>query len=401
MRNKSREQIVEDLLRVDSYLGEIRVNVKFICKNYADIFHIPEERLEATHQTEHCIETIDDIPVVVKQYRFPQLLRQEVMKQIENLIDNNIVETSNSPYASPLWLVPKKEGSDGGKRWRLVIDYRLVNEKIISDAYPIPNINDILDELGGAKFFSVLDLALGFQQIPMRACDKAKTAFSTPFGHYQFKRMPFGLNNSPATFQRQIDALFKGMQGTDVFIYIDDLIIFSKTIEEHIDKFERVAQRMRSANMKFQAEKCEFFKLKVSYLGHEISYDGVKPFLKKVNAVLYFPVPRNPKNVRQFYGLANFYRCSIINFAKISKPLFQLLCKNTPFNWGPTQQRAFDKLKNLLVNRPLLQHLDFTKEYFFYYRCVRICDRSCVEPNNTGLRFASCLFFTTSEKRRN
>ena len=109
----------------------------------------------------------------------------------------------------------------------------------------------------------------------MRDCDKAKTAFSTPFGHNQFKRMPFGLNNSPATFQRQIDALFKGMQGTDVFMYIDDLIIFSKTIEEHINKFERVAQRMRSANMKFQPEKCDFFKLKVSYLGHEISYDGV------------------------------------------------------------------------------------------------------------------------------
>ena len=131
--------------------------------------------------------------------------------------------------------------------------------------------------------------------------------------------MPFGLKNSPATFQRQVDALFKGMQGTDVFIYIDDLIIFSKTIEEHINKFDRVAQSMRSANMKFQPEQCEFFKLKVSYLGYEISYEGVKPCLKKVNAVLYFPVPHNPKNVRQFYGLANFYRRFIIKFAKISK----------------------------------------------------------------------------------
>ena len=106
--------------------------------------------------------------------------------------------------------------------------------------------------------------------------------------------MPFGLRNSPATFQRQIDTLFKGMQGTDVFIYIDDLIIFSETIEEHIEKFERLAQRMRSANMKFQPEKCEFFKLKVSYLGHEMSHDDVKPYLRKVNAVLYFPIPGNP-----------------------------------------------------------------------------------------------------------
>ena len=185
LHHKGRNQIVEGLLRVDSYQG---VNVKSICKNYADIFHLPGERLEATHQTEHCIETIYDISVVIKQDRFPQMLRQEVMKRIENLIENDIIEPSNSPYASPLWLVPKKEGSDGGKRWRLVIDYRLVNEKTISDAYPISNINDILNQLGGAKYFSVLDLASGFHQIPMRDCDKAKTAFSTPFGHYQFKK---------------------------------------------------------------------------------------------------------------------------------------------------------------------------------------------------------------------
>lgn len=209
----------------------------------------------------------------------------------------------------------------------MVIDYRKINEKTLGDAYPLPNICDILDQLGGAKYFSVLDLASGFHQIPMDPADAHKTAFSTPHGHYQFSRMPFGLRNAPATFQRLMDQILTGLQGTELLVYMDDIVVYASSLREHDIKIEKLMKRLRAANLMLQPDKCEFLRHEVAYLGHIITDDGVRPDPQKIASVKNFPVPRNAKNVRQFLGLAGYYRRFIPDFSRIAKPLSDLLKK--------------------------------------------------------------------------
>jgi hypothetical protein len=195
---------------------------------------------------------------------------------VNELLEQEIIKPSKSPYNTPVWIVPKKADSKGNKRWRMVLDFRELNEKTVGDAYPLPNITEILDQLGGAKYFSVLDLASGFHQIRMHPSDSHKTAFSTPHGHYEFDRMPFGLKNAPATFQRLMDLVLTGMQGNEIFVYLDDIVIYSSSLTEHAIKFEKIAKRLRQANLRLQPDKCEFLRKEVTYLGHIIGENGAQ-----------------------------------------------------------------------------------------------------------------------------
>ena len=188
----------------------------------------------------------------------------------------------------------------------MVVDYRALNEKSIPHAYPLPSILEILDQLGSAKYFSVFDLANGFHQIGMEEKDAEKTAFSTPYEHYELKRMPFGLRNAPVTFQRLMDNILSGVQGTELFVYLNNIVIYARSLEEHKIKFNQLAERLRKANLKLQPFKCGFLHRDVAYLGHVISEKGVKPCPEKVTAVREFPTPKNAKNVREFLGLAGW-----------------------------------------------------------------------------------------------
>ncbi|XP_025161882.1 uncharacterized protein LOC112590215 [Harpegnathos saltator] len=249
-----------NLLRLD-HLNEPEVkNVKELLNEFSDLFHLPDEQLQCTSATKHRITTTDNTPINTKQYRYPPIHKEEIDKQIQDLLKNKVIKPSNSPYNSPLWIVPKKADTQGNKRWRMVIDYRALNEKTVGDAYPLPNITEILDQLGSAKYFSIFDLASGFHQIAMHEDDAPKTAFSTPHGHYQFNRMPFGLKNAPATFQRLMDQVLTGLQGTELFVYLDDIVIYASSLEEHSAKFAKLAQRLRVANLHLQPDKCEFLR---------------------------------------------------------------------------------------------------------------------------------------------
>ena len=197
----------------------------------------------------------------------------------------------------------------------MVINYRALNEKTIRDAYPLPNVIDILDQLGGAKYFTVLDLAVGFHQIEVEPNDRYKTAFSIPFGHYEFNRMPFGMKNAPATFQRVMDRVLSGLQGIELFVYMDDIVIYAKSLKEHKGKLEKLLGRLKTANLVLQPEKCKFLCKEIGYLGHVIAQEGVKPDPKKFQAVMQFPQPKNRKNVKQFLGLAGYYRRFVPGFA--------------------------------------------------------------------------------------
>lgn len=218
---------------------------------------------------------------------------------------------------------------------------------------------DILDQLGHSKYFTTIDLTSGFHQIKMDSNHAYITAFSTPLGRYQYSRMPFGLKNAPAIFQRLMNTVLSGIQNYRCFVYLDDIVIHADTLENHNKRLIEVFE----FNLKIQPDKCEFLLREVMYLGHIITEDGVKPDPKKVDSVLNFPVPKNTKDIKSFLGLAGYYRRFIPNFSSITQNLTRLLQKDADFVWTSTQQEAFEKLKLILCSEPILQYPDFSKPF--------------------------------------
>jgi hypothetical protein len=351
------------LLDLNHLNFEERESILNICSDFPHLFHSKGQQLSCTAKVQHEINTGNSQPVCAKTYRYPQVHKAEVNSQILDLLAQGIIQPSSSPWSSPLWVVPKKPDSDGSPRWRVVIDYRKLNDVTVGDSFPIPNVVDILDQLSHAKYFSTLDLASGFHQIKVHPRDQPKTAFSTPTGHYEFTRMPFGLKNAPSTFQRLMNNVLTGLQGTQCFVYLDDIVIYASSLRDHELKLRNIFKRLSESNLKLQLNKCQFLRKEVLYLGHIISEQGVKPNPEKVKAIVEFPVPKNDKEVKSFLGLVGYYRRFIQNFSVITKPLTSLLKKDIKFSWTVTQQEALESLKRLLCSEPLLIYPDYSKEF--------------------------------------
>lgn len=348
-----RLKLLKENLQLRNLNEEEKQSILSVIEDYNDIFYLPGNKLKGTNKAFHSIMTTDNIPVCVKQYRYPPIHKNEIKKQIDKLQEQDIIQPSVSSYNFSLWIVPKKPNADGNKRWRLVIDFRKLNEKTIGDAYPLPNISDILDQLGKARYFLCFDLTSGFHQIPMDPKNFQKTAFSTPNGHFEYRKMPFRLKNAPATFQRLMDNFLSKLQGNVCFVYLDDIVIYAQTLEEHKQKLSQMFERIREAGFSLQPEKCQFFKKELIYLGHIISDKGVKHNPEKIEAVKKYSAPRNHKELRQFLGLVGYYRRFIQNFSSIH-PFTSLLRKNIPFKWEMRQQINFEKIKQLLSSEPIL-----------------------------------------------
>lgn len=252
----------------------------------------------------------------------------------------------------------------------MVIDYRKLNEKTISMAYPLPNITEILDQLGNAEYFSILDLASGFHQIPLDPKDAHKTAFSTPYGHYEFTRMPFGLKNRPSCFQSFMNKVLSGLQSIEMFVYMDDIVVYAKSLKEHSEKSEKLLGRLKTAGLTLQPDQCKFLQKEPIYLGHIISKKGVKPDPDKIKPVFKFPIPKTKKDIKQFLGSIGYYRRFIPDFAKLAKPLTVILKDTGKFFWAPFQQVAFSTLRDMLCEAPLLQYPNFNEPF------VLTCDAS-------------------------
>ncbi|KAL0820853.1 hypothetical protein ABMA28_005522 [Loxostege sticticalis] len=354
--------LIENLnkLRLDHMSDIERDKIYSLCHEYKDIFYCDGIPLSFTNQVKHEIRTKDDDPIYIKAYRQSPLQAAEIKSQVEKLLKDDVIQPSYSPWSAPVHLVPKKLDATGEQKYRMVIDYRKLNEKTIDDKYPIPNINDLFDKLGNSCYFSTIDLASGYHQIEVKKEDRPKTAFTTQFGHYEFKRMPFGLKTAPATFQRAMDNVLRGLQGEHCLVYLDDIIVFSLSLEEHINKLKIVFETLRKSNFKVQLDKSEFFKKEVLYLGHTITKDGLKPNEDKVLAVLNYPIPKTIKEIKAFLGLIGYYRRFIKDFSKITKPLTNCLKKNKSIKIDEEYIKSFETCKELLVNAPLLQFPNFS-----------------------------------------
>lgn len=361
--DKILEQNLYNKLRLDHMTDEERIRIQNLCIQYKDIFYCEDLPLTFTSQVKHQIRTKNEDPIYVKPYRLAPAQTEEINRQVQKLLKDDVIRESHSPWCAPVHLVPKRSDASGEIKYRMVIDYRRLNDLTTDDKYPLPNITDLFDKLGKSTYFSTIDLASGYHQIELEESDKQKTAFSTQHGHFEFQRMPFGLKTAPATFQRAMDSVLRGLQGIHCLVYLDDIIVYSSSLEEHIRKLRAVFDRLRQTNLKVQLDKTEFLRKEVLYLGHKITKDGLKPNEDKIKAVMDFPIPKTTTEIKSFLGLVGYYRKFIKDFAKITQPLTNCLKKRNKISIDTDYINAFNKCKELLCNAPLLQYPDPSKPY--------------------------------------
>ncbi|GBN95947.1 Retrovirus-related Pol polyprotein from transposon 297 [Araneus ventricosus] len=361
----NRPQGFSESLRLPSILDNLeglneeqRTAVKGLLQEFQNLFSTSDSDVGRCNMTQHRINTGNHPPI--KQYprRLPLAKKEEAERLVKEMVDNGIIEESSGPWASPIVLVKKKDGST-----RFCVDYRKLNEITIKDSYPLPRIDDTLDALNGSQWFSTLDLKSGYWQVEIQPEDKEKTAFTTGQGLWQFMVMPFGLCNAPATFERLMETVLRGLTSEACLVYLDDIIIVGRTLQEHLNNIRKVFQRLQKANLKLSPEKCRFFRKEVSYLGHIISADGVKTDPEKTKAVVDWPRPETVHDVRSFLGLCTYYRRFVRNFSAIARPLHKLTEARSNFNWTEECEKSFNSLKQALITSPVLTYPRTDKEF--------------------------------------
>lgn len=333
-----------------------------LLERYNDIFALPTDRMTQNNFYKQKLRLKDDVPVYSKNYRLPKSQKIEIDAQVQKLRENDLIEPSTSSYNSPLILVPKKS-VDGSKKWRMCVDYRELNRKLIPDKFPLPRIDEILDGLGRAKYFSCLDLFSGFHQIQLEDGSREYTAFSTDAGTFQWKVLPFGLNVAPNSFCRMMSLAFAGLSPEQAFLYMDDLIVIGTSEANHLGNLEKVFKICRNFNLKLNPAKCEFFRSEVTFLGHRCTRNGLLPDSSKMEVIQKYPRPSDKEAVKRFTAFANYYRRFIQNFAELTAPLNKLTRKRVEFEWNEECEEAFRKIKNALTSPPILQYPDFNQPF--------------------------------------
>lgn len=313
---------------------------------------------DATPFAEHCIDVGDHSPIYVPPYKVPANKKPLLKAELERLLEENIIEECESPWGAPTVLVPKKDGGI-----RVCVDYRRLNAITKSDSYPMSRIDELLQEAKRTPYMTTLDLRSGYHQVSVKESDRDKTCFVTPFGTYRFLRMPFGLKNAPASFQRLMDRFKSGLPNVLVLAYLDDLIVLSESFEKHLSDLEAVFKRLQLFKLRVNRVKCNFACTTVKYLGHLITPDGLKTDPAKVSAILEMKPPRTLKHLQSFLQTCSWYRKFIPNFSQVAQPLTMLTRRKQVWCWKDKQEEAFRKLKELLTSAPILQQSDPNKPY--------------------------------------
>ena len=327
---------------------DIRQNFKELCEEYGEAFSKNNEDISRTKLVKMDIDTGDSPPVSSRPYTLPLKHYEWVQREIESLEHAGVIAKSMSKWASPIVVVPKKSAPGEPPKRRLCVDFRKVNElqqEVITagktkgqiSIHPLPKIDEMYAKLKGAKVFSTIDLRSGYHHIALDKSSRAKTAFVTPFGKYEFLMVPFGLAQAPAYFQLLMNKVLKGLKF--MMTYLDDIIIFSQDELQHLEHLEIVFSHLREAGLKMKRSKCDFFKSEIHYLGHLISPEGISPLPKKLDSIKHMPVPNSAKEIKQFLGLTGYYRKFVPRFADISRPLTTLMKKDVKFEWTPACQK--------------------------------------------------------------
>jgi len=344
---------------VDSKDKTVTLDNLPIIKEFADVF--PEEipGLPPKMDIDITIELVPRAaPVSRAPYRMSVPELTELKMQLQELLDKNYIRPSVSPWGAPVLFVRKKYGT-----LRMCIDYRQLNKLTIKNKYPLPRIDELFDQVKGATVFSKIDLRSGYHQIRIKEEDIAKTAFRTRYGHYKFVVLPFRLTNAPATFMCLMNSVFRKFLDKFVLIFIDDILIYSPTKEEHEEHLRSVLQTLREHQLYAKFSKCDFFKEEIQYLGHVITKEGIAVDPKKIRTIMEWPVPKNVADIRSFMGFAGYYRIFVEDFSRVAYPITSLQKKGRAFKWTSECQQSFEKLKRLLTSAPILSIADPNKDY--------------------------------------
>ncbi|GJU82898.1 reverse transcriptase domain-containing protein, partial [Tanacetum coccineum] len=345
---------------------EPKLNDIFVVCEFEDVFPEDLSRLPPQRQVEFRIDLVPGAtPIAKSPYRLAPSEMQELVGQLQELQDKGFIRSSHSLWGAPVLFVKKKDGS-----LRMCIDYRELNKLTVKNRYPLPRIDDLFDQLQGSRFFSKIDLRSGYHQLRVHEDDIPKTAFRTRYGHFEFTVMPFGLTNAPAVFMDLMNRVCKPYLDKFVIVFIDDILIYSKTKEDHEVHLGLVLELLRKEKLYAKFSKCEFWLQEVHFLGHVVNQNGIHVDPSKIEAVKNWKTPTTPSEIQSFLGLAGYYRWFIINFSKIAKPLTSLTQKNQKYVWGVEQEEAFQTLKNNLCDAPILTLPDGVEDFVVY------CDAS-------------------------
>ncbi len=348
----------------DSILNEEeRRSLLILLGKNRDIFAKDLSELSTAKVQPHSIDTGNAHPVRQRPYRVNPDKKEEIDRQIKEMVAAKVISPSVSEWQSPVVLVKKKD-----KSFRFAVDYRKLNAVTRPITYPLPRVDDVFDAIGKAqaKYFSTLDLMSGFWQLPLDPASAHKTSFVTHSGVYQFLKLPFGLRNSPSAFAMAMSHVLRDLTFKQVIIYVDDILVMSETFQEHLDNLSLVFNRLREAQLRLKPSKCNFAAPKIGYLGHMITGKGVEMEKAKIQAVENFPRPHNLRTLRGFLGLANYYRRFVKGFSHIAKPLNQLTKAGVKYQWDDTCEEAFTALKAALTSDPVLAYPNFKKPFILH-----------------------------------
>ncbi|GFT19527.1 retrovirus-related Pol polyprotein from transposon opus [Nephila pilipes] len=357
--NVSSENLKEDMLKTTELIQKQRIAAEKMLREFKELFPKSSEEFGRTNLTKHRIDTGNPPPIKQHPRRLPFAKVEEVKDLLKDMQAKGVIEPSTSPWASPIILVRKKDGST-----RFCVDYRRLNDITKKDSYSLPRIDDTLDTLSGNVWFSTLDLKSGYWQVEMNPVDFEKTAFTTSGqGLWQFNVMPFGLCNPLTTFERLMETVLRGLTPEACLIYLDDLIIVGRDFEEQLNNLRKVLEKVKQANLKLNPAKCHLFRREVSYLGHIISAEGVRTDPRKVAALKEWSQPRTVHELRSFLGLCTYYRKFLKGFSLIARPLHRLTEHKRPFVWSEECEVAFTSLKEASTSATILSYPDPDKQF--------------------------------------